>query len=105
MLGHPLSVRYRIYQAKLTFVHHLVSLDKLSLSSEIFTLQREFDIPGFLLPNIIDKQINLTRLRWKQMVRKAVYGGDEKELMSQIMVSSKLNDGPRSITNLKKWNI
>ena len=108
-----LSVRYRIYQAKLTFIHHLVSLDKSSLASEIFTLQQKFNLPGFVkegrqliekfsLPNIIDEKLNISQLRWKQMVRKAVSTDYERELMSQIMASSKLRDGPMTKENFEE---
>ena len=100
-----LSVRYRIYQAKLMLIHHLVYLDESSLANEIFALQRKLNLPGFVkegrqlikmfcLPNIIDDCQNLTKLEWKRLVKKAVYSEYENQLKSQISGSSKLKDGP-----------
>ena len=100
-----LSVRHRIHQKKLMFIHHLISLDKSSLANEIFTLQREFNLPGFVnegrqliqkfaLPNIIDEEHTLTKLQWQQLVKHAIHEAYETDLKSDILGSSKLKDGP-----------
>ena len=87
------------------FIHHLLSLDKSSLANEIFTLQREFNLPGFVqegrqliqkfaLPNIIDEEHTLTKLQWKRLFKHAIHEAYEIDLKSNIWGSSKLKDGP-----------
>jgi hypothetical protein len=69
-----LSIRYKIYQNKLMLIHHLMSLDRSSLTSKIFTLQKDFNLPGLVkegrqlieqlsLPNIIDEEQKLSKLQ------------------------------------------
>ena len=87
------------------FIHHLLSLDKSSLANEIFTLQREFNLPGFVqegrqliqkfaLPNIIDEEHMLTKLQWQRLVKHEIHEVYEIDLKSNILGSSKLKDGP-----------
>ena len=87
------------------FIHHLLSLDKSSLANEIFSLQKNHNLPGFVkegrqliekfsLPNIIDDDLNLTKFQWKRMVKCAVNKTFESLLKNQISQSSKLKDGP-----------
>ena len=87
------------------FIHHLLSLNKSSLANKIFTLQREFNLPGFVqegrqliqkfaLPNIIDEEHTLTKLQWQQLVKHAIHEAYETDLKSDILGSSKLKDGP-----------
>ena len=87
------------------FLHHLLNLEESSLASEIFAIQKEFNLPGFVkeardllemfsLPNIIDEKDKTSKLQWKKMVTKAIYLNYENELKSQITSYSKLKDGP-----------
>ena len=66
------------------FLHHLLNLEESSLASEIFAIQKEFNLPGFVkeardlllmfsLPNIIDEKDKTSKLQWKKMVTKAIY--------------------------------
>ena len=93
------------------FLHYLINLDKSSLANEIFTTQKEYNLPGFVkegrdllakfsLPNIIDDDIAFSKQR-KQLVKKAVYGNYEKDLKSKISRSSKLKNGPMSTENFE----
>ena len=94
-----------MYQKKLMFLHHLLNLEESSLASEIFAIQKEFNLPGFVkeardllqmfsLTNIIDEKDKTYKLQWKKMVTKAIYSNYENELKSQITSYSKLKDGP-----------
>ena len=78
-----LSVEFSINQKKLIFLHYLVNLDKSALASEIFTIQKENNLPGFVsegrhlidmfsLPNIIDDNTEFTKYQWKRLVKSAV---------------------------------
>ena len=100
-----ISLRYQIYQNKLMFIHHLMSLDPSSLASEIFTLQKNFNLPGlvkegrqlfeqFSLPNIIDEERKISKLQWKRLVKKTMYESFGNYLANEIKSSSKLKDGP-----------
>jgi hypothetical protein len=100
-----ISMEYRVYQKKLMFLHYLINMDKSSLASEIFVIQKDFNLPGFVkegrqmikmfsLPNIIDDDLTLTKLQWKRMVKRAVYANYENCLKTQIAGYSKLKDGP-----------
>ena len=86
-----LSIKHRVYQKKLMFLHHLVYLDKSSLANEIFSIQKDFNLPGFVkegremikmfsLPNIIDGDLTLTKLQWKRLVKCAIYNNYENQL-------------------------
>ena len=44
-----LSVEYRVSQKKLMLIHYLVNLDKTALASEVFEIQREHSLPGFVI--------------------------------------------------------
>ena len=100
-----ISVEYRVYQKKLLFLFHLENLEESSLANEIFVLQKNSNLPGFAkegrqllkkfsLPNIIDQKQKISKLQWKQMVRKAVHKHYGNHLKTQISKYSKLRDGP-----------
>ena len=76
--GFP-SSECRVSQKKLLFLHYLVILDQGALDSEVFTIQRYYNLPGlvkegrkllkyFNLLNIINMEANLTQLQWKHTV-------------------------------------
>lgn len=82
-----------------------MSLDPSSLASEIFTLQKNFNLPGlvkegrqlfeqFSLPNIIDEERKISKLQWKRLVKKTMYESFGNYLANEIKSSSKLKDGP-----------
>ena len=67
-----LTMKERIHQNKLNFLHHLKSLGTESLASEIYRAQVKYDFPGLVkecrallsiydLPNIIDNETVFTR--------------------------------------------
>ena len=100
-----LSMEYRVYQKKLMLLHHITNMDEYTLASEIFNIQKEFNLPGFVnearqlisifsLPNIIDEKLKISQIKWKKMVKKSVYLKYESKLKENIMGYSKLKDGP-----------
>ena len=58
---------FRVSQKKLLFLHHLVNIDQDALASEVFSIQRDYN-----LSNIIDMEPTITQLRWKHKVRGAI---------------------------------
>ena len=83
----------------------MVNLEESSLANEIFVLQKNHNLPGFVkeghqllekfsLPNIIDQKQKISKLQWKQRVRKALYEHYGNHLKTQISQYSKLKDGP-----------
>ena len=98
-------MKFRLFQKKLMFVHYLVNLDKKALASEIFDIQKEYNLPGlveegrklvvyFSLPNIIDTKCTYSQLQWKLRVKAAINTKYEEILNSNISKSSKLREGP-----------
>ena len=81
---------------KLIFLHHLIYLDKYTLANEIFTSQKEYNLPGFVqegrqlllkfgLPNIIDDIFSFSKYQWKKLVKAAVKENYEIELKEKII--------------------
>ena len=100
-----ISVEYRVFQKKLNFLHHLVNLDKNSLANEIFCIQKENNLPGFVkecrklldlfsLPNIIEDDCPFSKLQWKRLIKEAIYKKYEESLKFKVKDYSKLKDGP-----------
>ena len=98
-------MEYRVLHKKLMFLHHLLILDESSLSSEIFDIQKEFNLPGFVqearkllimfsLPNIIDDKAKISKIQWKKMVNKVIVSNYESKLKQNINGYSKLKNGP-----------
>ena len=99
------SVEYRVIQKKILFIHYLVHLDEETLAKQIFSTQKKFSLPGFVnegrnllnlfnLPNIVDNDIAVSKLQWKNLVRTAIQSKFEEDLQSRIKKSSKLKHGP-----------
>ena len=99
-----ISMEHYVNQTKLIFLHFLISQNDDNLSKEIYNIQKSFSFPGFIpearnliikykLPNIIDQEVQITQLRWKSLVKKAIKTYYEDELKSK-MTTSKLKDGP-----------
>ena len=83
-----LNMKERIHMKKLNFLYHLKTMESESLTSEILVLQINYGFPGwatecrellqlYRLLNIIDEMINLSKLQWKSLVRKAIQNYSE----------------------------
>ena len=94
----------RVSQKKLLFLHYLVNLDQGALDSEVFTIQRYYNLPGlvkegrkllkyFNLPNIIDMEATITQLQWKHKVRGAIISKYEDILESEMSRYSNPKEG------------
>ena len=70
----------------------------------MYIIQKSLSFPGFIpearnlitkynLPNIIDQEVQMTKFKWKSIVKKAIKTNYENELKSK-MTTSKLKDGP-----------
>ena len=94
---------FRVSQKKLFFLHHLVNIDQDALASEVFSIQRDYNLPGlvkegkellqyFNLPNIIDMEATITQLQWKHKVR-AIISKYEDILESEMSRYSNPKEG------------
>ena len=107
-----ISMEQRIDQKKLNLIFHLQNLPTSSLAKEIYELQKSYNLPGLLqecrnliikynLPDIIDEPSKLSKLQWKNMVKRNIWEYSEKEIKLQFGSFSKLRDGPLMNENLK----
>ena len=99
-----LSMEHYVNQTKLIFLHFLTNQNDDNLSKDMYNVQKSLNFPGFIpearnliskykLPNIIDQKLQLTKLKWKSLVKSAIKTNYEDELKSK-MTTSKLKDGP-----------
>ena len=79
----------------------------------IFYIQKENNLPGFVkedrnhlnlfsLPNIIDDDCPLTKLKCRRLVKKSIYKKYEEGLKQKIKDYSKLKDGPMMLENFEE---
>ena len=98
-----LSMKERIDQKKLGFLHHLKHLESESLAAEMYELQVKYNFPGLItecrkllklykLPNIIDDNLNFSKLKWKSMVKSAVKLTSEMKIKQEFKNYSKLKN-------------
>ena len=97
------TMKERIHQNKLNFIHHLRSLETESLASEIYRGQVKYDFPGFVkecralitlydLPNIIDDETVYSKVNWKKLVKEAVRRKSENQIHEEVQTYSKLRN-------------
>ena len=76
-----LEMEERIDKRKLNLLFHLRNIETSSLANEIYDMQKLYNFPGLVsecrklivkyrLPNIIDTDIMMTNLQWKNLVKK-----------------------------------
>ena len=96
-----LSMEERIHSQKLKLLFHIRNLDSSSLAKEIYEIQRDLNYPGLVkecrsliikydLPNIVDNTTNMTKLGWKNMVKRNIGKHAEDNLKGQFQHYSKL---------------
>ena len=100
-----LAMDERIDKRKLNLLFHLRNLETSALANEIYEMQKFYNFPGLVsecrkliikyrLPNIIDMDIQMTKLQWKNLVKKAIINYSSENLKLQFKTYSKLKDGP-----------
>ena len=103
-----ISMEIQIVKRKLTFLHHLISLDDSSLAKEEKKQVQECSkLPGLVkecktmtnrlnLPDIFEKKVftGHFKISWKRLVNSAIISFEESKLKSIISEKSKLKDGP-----------
>ena len=100
-------IEERITVKKLTFLHHIMNLNNASLAKEILRTQNNYKFPGLFketkkllddlnLPNITEDDVanQWSKLKWKNLVKKAVKEMCEKRLKLSIKGFNKTKDGP-----------
>ena len=84
-----LSMEERISSCKLNLLFHIRNLDSSAHVKEIYEIQRDINHPSqvkecrsliikYDLPNIIDNTTNLTKLRWKNIVKRKILNHSEE---------------------------
>ena len=99
---------------KLTLLYHIINSDKDSLVKEVYETQIKFKFPGLTqecielikelgLPNIMSEndREKISKLKWKQLIKKAIMEKCESELKSEILKLKKLKNGPMESETLK----
>ena len=91
----------------MNFIHHLIYLrdsqESESLAGEIFDLQNKNGFPGLVseckgliksyrLPDIINGQLNLTKIAWKKSVKSGLMEHSEKAIKEKFGQNSKLKN-------------
>ena len=97
-----LKMSERIEEKKLLFLHFLKSLPSSSLASEIFEIQRKYNLIGLVsemksliskyeVPDIIsNNNISFSKAEWKKIVKKAVHSKSQCSVLEEIRQYSKL---------------
>ena len=98
-----LSMTEKIHAKKLNFIHHLKYLDPNSLASEVYSLQVNCNFPGLVsecrqllkyygLPNLIDREIEMSKESWKRKVKCAIRLKSEERIKKEMIGYSKLKE-------------
>ena len=102
-----LTMEEGVEQKKLNFIHHLIYLrdsqESESLAGEIFDLQNKYGFPGLAseckgliksygLPDIINGQLNLTKIAWKKSVKSGLMEHSGKAVKEEFGHYSKLKN-------------
>ena len=93
-----LPIKFKIMKEKLTLLYHIINNNEDSLANEIYETQKKFKFPGLIqeclqiiqelgLPNItLDKEsMKISKIKWKQLVNKALKEKCSKELKKEIL--------------------
>ena len=87
------KMKFRIMGKKLNFLHHILTIDKSSLASQICNIQLKLKLPGLLTecqsfieelksPNILE--MKMKRNKWKELVKRAILAANVTELKEEI---------------------
>ena len=93
------SIKFRIIERKLNFIHHLLNLSPETLANQILTIQINKNIPGLVsecksyikhlkLQDIFQNKIPIKQ--WKLMVKEAVRDANIRELKIKMSLYKKL---------------
>ena len=107
-----LSMENRIIKQKLNFFYHLVNLPDTTLAKEMVNVQISYEFPGLArecqkfitsmnLPDITN--INLTKLEWKKIVKKAIREKNKKDLLKEIEKLDKVKEYSVENFELKEY--
>ena len=88
-----MKMKYRIMLSKILFLHHIITLDSGSLAKQIQNSQQRNETPGLTtevkgymeelnLPNCLE--VEFTKSKWKNLVKKAIQEANEKEIRQSI---------------------
>ena len=98
-----LSMKFRIIKKKLLFIHHVINMDETALAKQIQNVQQKYFLPGLTkecqsliyqlnLPNIFDDKVNLSKHKWKILVKKKIKDENEKYLKELMNDYKKLKN-------------
>ena len=96
-------MQVRINKSKLSLLHHIKNLDNSSLAKQIFDEQKNGGWPGLVaegvqisrdwnIPDISEPDIQISKLEWKNVVKKEAKNQNSKLLSDMIKKSSKLEE-------------
>ena len=91
-------MKYRILQRKLIFLHHLSTLPDSSLAKEVYTLQKQLNLPGLLTEceeflhkyELYDME-SYSKAQWKRKVKAIIFQLNEDNVVSMSKNYKKIN--------------
>ena len=94
-----LSMKLRIVQSKLLFLHHLATLDDDSLAKQVYNVQKRLELPGlveecqeyFIKFGICDIT-KYSKTQWKTLIKKCVQNLNKDTLLDTMKSSYKKLD-------------
>ena len=94
-----LSMKLRIVQSKLLFLHHLATLDDDSLAKQVYNVQKRLELPGlveecqeYLIKFGICDITKYSKTQWKTLIKKCVQNLNKDTLLDTMKSSYKKLD-------------
>ena len=89
----------------MNLLFHIKNLESSAFAKEIYEIQQDLNYPGLIkecrrliikydLSNFIDNTTNLTKLGWKNIVKRKILNHSEENLKEQFQHNTKFKDGP-----------
>ena len=96
---HGLTMKLRVVQKKLLFLHHLATLDDDSLAKQVYTVQSKLALPGlvqeceeYLVKFGICDITRYSKPQWKRLIQKCIENLNREMLLEKMKTSYKKLD-------------
>ena len=104
-----LLMENRIIKKKLLFLHHLETLPKSSLASEVYLIQKTLSLPGLAVEcskylaelDITDSVESYTKMQWKHLIKNRIIEKNRQDLLCAIKKYKKISHEELSKENFE----